>query len=280
MVQQFTVFLPNNPLHIALLPPGKDGIAVQVENPSGEAFAGKVKLTDLEGLKPQSATMLLEFKAGERQKSVRFAILEPVAREYQLGASVMDKDTLVAGLSPARFTLVADFSCYTPDTLAAAWQIVADGDAKVASTQTVSVAAPPDGPPAPGVACIKIAYAFEAGWKFARLVPRTDELKKIVGEPRVLGLWVYGDGSGNRLRLRMTDSTGQTFQPAGEKVDWRGWRYVEFAMAVFSQAEHWGGANDGVVHYPIRWDTLLLIDSSGRQKTQGEIYIAWPVLVR
>ncbi|MCX5685644.1 MAG: hypothetical protein NT049_18455, partial [Planctomycetota bacterium] len=269
-VGQSSVFLPTNPLRIALLPPGKDGMSVQVENPSGEVFKGKVTLSDLAGLRPQSASMPLEFRTGEWQKSVRFALLEPVVKEYQLGVDVIaGKDTLVAELLPARLTPVADFSRYTSETLAAAWQIVPDGDAKVASTQTISLAAPPDGPPAPGVACLKIAYAFEAGWKFARLVPRTDELKKIAGEPRVLGLWVYGDGSGNRLRLRIMDSTGQTFQPGGEKVDWRGWRYVEIPTAAFSHSDHWGGANDGTVHYPIRWDTLLLVDSSRNQKTQG-----------
>ena len=280
-VGQSSVFLPSDPLRIVLLPPGKDALAVQVENPAGDAFKGNVTPLDLDGLRPQSASMPLEFIAGERRKSVRFALIEPVAKEYQLGVGVTDdKGGLVAGLPSSRFTLVADFSRYTADSLAAAWQIVGDGDAKVPSTQTVSLAAPPEGPPAPGVACMKIAYVFEAGWKFARLVPRTDDLKKIEGMPKVLGLWVYGDGSGNRVRLRMTDSTGQTFQPVGEKVDWRGWRYVEFPMAEFGQAEHWAGAGDGVVHYPIRWDALMLIDSSGRQKTQGDIYIAWPVLVR
>jgi hypothetical protein len=256
-------------------------VSVQVENPSGEVFRGKVTLSDLAGLRPQSASLPLEFRAGERQKSVLFALLDPVDCAYQAGVSVTDeKDSPVAALMPSLRMPVACFSYYTPETLADAWQIVADGDSKVASTQTLSLAAPPDGPPAPGVACLKIAYAFEVGWKFARLVPRTEGLKKIAGTARALGLWVFGDGSGNRLRLRIMDSTGQTFQPAGEKVDWRGWRYVEMPTAAFSQAEHWGGANDGKVHYPIRWDTLLLIDSSANQKTQGEIYIAWPVLVR
>jgi hypothetical protein len=42
---------------------------------------------------------------------------------------------------------------------------------------------------------------------------------------------------------------------------------------------HWGGADDGVIHYPIRWDTLLLIDSARREKTAGEVYLASPLLV-
>jgi hypothetical protein len=40
---------------------------------------------------------------------------------------------------------------------------------------------------------------------------------------------------------------------------------------------HWGGAKDGEIHYPIRWDTLFLID--GRNNAaEGEIYLAAPIL--
>ena len=39
------------------------------------------------------------------------------------------------------------------------------------------------------------------------------------------------------------------------------------------------GENDGVIHYPLRWDTLLLIDSAHREQTGGEVDIASPTLV-
>jgi hypothetical protein len=43
---------------------------------------------------------------------------------------------------------------------------------------------------------------------------------------------------------------------------------------------HWGGDNDGVIHYPIRWDTLFLLDSPDEQAVRGEVFIAGPVLMR
>ena len=74
------------------------------------------------------------------------------------------------------------------------------------------------------------------------------------------------------------DSTGQTFQPDGERLDYTDWRYIAFPLKGTAQG-HWGGANDGVVHYPIRLETMFLMDSAARQKTAGTIYIASPTLV-
>jgi hypothetical protein len=44
------------------------------------------------------------------------------------------------------------------------------------------------------------------------------------------------------------------------------------------QASHWGGANDGIVHYPIRIDTLFLLDGD-RHPTQGTIYLSEPAMI-
>jgi hypothetical protein len=42
---------------------------------------------------------------------------------------------------------------------------------------------------------------------------------------------------------------------------------------------HWGGADDGVVHWPVRWDTYLLIDKDRGRAGKGEVLMAGPVLV-
>jgi hypothetical protein len=279
VAQEFTV-VAANPLRVALLPPTGKTLAVGIDNPSGEALKGVIRLTEVEGLKPAAPGASFALKEGERSKVVSLPLLEDAAREYRLGLRVEDeRGNLQVAVPAATFSLVDDLSRYGAEALAQAYEMVPDGDAKVASTQTVSVAAPPEGPPAPGAAAIKIAYKFDAGWKFARLVPRADALKRIEGRPKALGVWICGDGSGNMLRLRFTDSTGQTFQPGGEAVKWNGWRYVVFPMDG-TRAGRWGGAGDGAVHYPIRWDCLLLVDSARRQPTSGEIYAAWPTLIR
>ena len=80
-------------------------------------------------------------------------------------------------------------------------------------------------------------------------------------------------------RMRFTDATGQNFQPDGGRVTWQGWRYVTFPLTGGPDLGHWGGANDGTIHYPIRLDTLFLLDNVSRQKTEGTLDIAAPVLV-
>jgi hypothetical protein len=46
-----------------------------------------------------------------------------------------------------------------------------------------------------------------------------------------------------------------------------------------AQASHWGGADDGVIHYPIHWDTLFLINNADQKETQGTLFISAPTLI-
>ena len=74
-------------------------------------------------------------------------------------------------------------------------------------------------------------------------------------------MWVFGDGCGYILRCRITDSTGQTFQPDYGAITWKGWRFVTMRLDGGFPG-FWGGANDGVVHYPLRWEAVVLVDSN------------------
>jgi hypothetical protein len=61
------------------------------------------------------------------------------------------------------------------------------------------------------------------------------------------------------------------------KIDWKGWRFVTFNL---SQPEtHWGGSNDGVVHYPIEFENLLLLDSKEKYDIKGAVYMTSPVII-
>ncbi len=151
-----------------------------------------------------------------------------------------------------------------------------DGDAKVRGTATIVETNSP-GPKPPFARAHRLDYQFEEGWKFVECIAKGDK-PALPGQPAALGLWVFGDGSGNALRMRVTDSAGQTFQPNGPALDWTGWRWVEFDLNNLAKAGHWGGANDGVPRGALKLNTLLLIDGS-RQKTGGTVYFAGPVVV-
>jgi hypothetical protein len=144
----------------------------------------------------------------------------------------------------------------------------------VKSTQSLSVGS--DGPRR-GTPALKLSYQCDAGWKYFCVFPKEGNPAAIDGQPKSLGFWIRGaDAAGDTVRLRFTDSTGQTFQPDGPRLDTRDWRYVSFPLA--PNVAHWGGAADGVVHYPIRFDALVLIDSN-RAAHSGEVSIAEPMLV-
>jgi hypothetical protein len=100
----------------------------------------------------------------------------------------------------------------------------------------------------------------------------------ILGEPKALGLWIHGDGSGVLPYLSFLDSSGQSFEEGGGPINWKGWRYVLIFMDT-PQASHSGGANDGVIHYPIRWDSLLTLRNATQNEMSGIIYFTGPTLI-
>lgn len=267
---QETALLARHPLRLTILPRTANTLPLRLENPTGVTYRGKIRLTHLEGLRTASPEAPVEFGPEETEKIAQVAVEAGGEAPYRVGAQVEDEQARTVLEVPAKrfisanaFSSVADFELWP------------DGDAKVASEQTLTAETPPEGPPLPGMRTLRIAYRFDAGWKFIRLVPKT--ARPIEGTPKAFGLWIHGDGRGNVPRLRFVDSTGQCFQPSAEALVWKGWRYVVFPMNG-EKAGHWGGADDGKIRYPIRWDSLFLLDSH-RKQTRGAIHLAGPTLI-
>lgn len=266
---QETVLLARNPLRLTILPRAGTVLPLRLENPTGEPFRGRAIPVEVEGMTSSAPAVPFELKSGETEKMAPLALQPGESRAYRLGLRLEDEGGRPVLRIPSRRFVPVDF--FSPENL----RLLPDGDAKVASELAMAAAAPPEGPPFPGMATLRVTYRFEAGWKFLRLA--TSAPYPIEGRPQALGLWIYGDGQGNSPRLRFMDATGQCFQPTAEALDWKGWRYVRFPMDG-KEAGHWGGAGDGTVHYPIRWDTLFLLDSR-RQRTQGTVFLAGPTLI-
>ncbi|MGC8886625.1 MAG: cellulase family glycosylhydrolase [Verrucomicrobiia bacterium] len=149
-----------------------------------------------------------------------------------------------------------------------------DGDSKIPAKVNILSTTIKDSPFA---TVWSVDYQLETGWRFVRIVGNGGKMI-IPGKPKEFGLWVYGDKSGNILRMRITDSKGQTFQPNGPSINWEGWKWVKFNLADLSSVGHWGGANDGIVRGDLRLDTLLIIDGSSKQ-TKGKIMVSGFTLI-
>jgi hypothetical protein len=69
----------------------------------------------------------------------------------------------------------------------------------------------------------------------------------------------------HRVTIRLIDQTGQTHQyklPVAGSGDW-----VSVRMNLKKKAEHWGGANDGKIHFPIQQIVLSIPAPAGDVKT-------------
>jgi len=244
-------------------------LAVQIENLSDTAFKGAFLLT--QSASPgNSGQHRLKLKPGETSPLMNFTVAPATNSEIIAGLRISSEDTVMLELAPRRF-------CPLAGGLLPASRVVPDGDAKVAAHQSLAVSPAPEPLPGLNSPIVKLNYQCDAGWKFFRVVPAGGQPREITGQPTGFGLWVYGDGQNASPRLRVVDATGQTFQPTAAPIDWTGWRHLTFDFSV--PAGHWGGANDGVMHYPIHWDTLFLLDDVSRQKSDGALYLAAPALI-
>lgn len=265
---QEVIFTPTDPLSLSVAPLTDKSFRVHLANPAGTPFAGRLSQAS-GGLAPggPTASRLVRLAAGQTGLDVT------LPGDPRLGADCLLRDArgrLIARLPATRFVPY-------PAALSSL-QALLDGDAKVPSTVHLDPAsAPPGGGPA-----LKMDYQFAPGWSFARVAE--GQPSALTGRPLGLGLWIWGDASGNLARMRFRDATGQTLQANGLPIDWRGWRFVPFRLVAppgeTADLGHWGGTNDGKVHYPVAVDTLFLLDSrpDARQHT-GTLWIKQPIVL-
>ena len=248
-------FVLVNPMELVLAPVA-DGFQLQIANPGRKPFRGTSRVGE--------ATRKVTIATGQ----TRATLTVPTSAGATGARLINEARRVVVSLLPQTWRAVE----------VPTFRTVLDGDSKVSATASVTVATAPDGKEAPFPKAFKLDYSFEEGWRFVRCVPDAPRPVVVEGESQALGVWVYGDKSGNSLNLRVTDSSGQTFQSRGPRLDWIGWRWVLMPLGNWHQTPHWGGKNDGVVHGALRWDCPLLLDGH-RHKTSGTVYFAGMALV-
>ena len=276
---QWSHIIVANGLEVVLLPPGPEMQPLELRNPSAEPFHGEVSVWFRPNAGNEQPPQRLNFARGELSQVLLFPIPN---RPYENLTVWINDDA-----SKPHSVLSPDFLKPEPAALIQKEKLRAssDGDPKATGDVRIDDANPAVGP-APGqITSLKLSYLFGAGWRFGQLcLAGSNTVLRSRGDRydwRILGLWLHGDGKRCQARIRFKDSTGQTFQPDGPKIDWKGWRYVTFPMQSTEDKPlaHWGGKNDGVIHYPIEWDAIFLLDNVSRQPVEGEIYLSAPTLI-
>lgn len=276
-VAQVTALTAENPLRVTLLPVTPGSLPVLVTSLARDGFKGRVVATHSAGIEFRSESAALDLAPGKNDVTVNLPLVHVSASGYEAGIQVLDQDGgVVLLVPPSRFLPLGDFSRYRAGTTPAGYKLELE-EAAPAGNALVS-AVPAEGPPEAGMGALELSFTLPPGRSSVRLVDADPAATAILGEPKALGMWMDGDNSRVLPYLRFVDSTGQVFEEGGGSVDWKGWRYVLIFVNA-PQGSHAGGANDGVIHYPIHWDSLLVLRNPFDRQLQGTIYITGPTLI-
>lgn len=251
-------FTLSNPLEFTLAPT-EAGLQLSVRNPARAPFQGAVRL-------------------GQINQPLTLTAASPEPNLLLPGPSTGEFDATGAQVRDTQGRIVAELGSHKFKPLAlATLQAKLDGDAKTTAQASLALADAPGETGRPAAKAFQLTYQFAEGWRFVRCAPQGQKVI-LPGRPAALGLWIYGDKSGAALRLRVTDHTGQVFQPTGPNLDWTGWRWVTIELGDFKHATHWGGANNGIPQGDLLLDCPLLLDPV-RRKISGKISFTLPTLL-
>lgn len=254
-----------NPLLPSVVPTAK-GLQLRLHNPSGQAFNGRL-VTCSPSTMPQVSEPPFPVRIPKGQLNFALAPLpleprEPLTIEYE-HSPVVAIQSHPPRLEPLLLpTLTA----------------VLDGDSQLPATSSLVWTNAPANSQPPYPDAYRLDYQFAAGWRFVRCARAGGPEIPLPGQPQALGLWLLPDDSGNRVRTRVRDATGQTFQIDGPSLRGREWQWVVFPLTHLESAGHWGGAGDGIPRGGLTMDTLLLVDGR-REATSGTVYFCAPTLL-
>ncbi|MBN1420811.1 MAG: cellulase family glycosylhydrolase [Planctomycetes bacterium] len=273
-----TLIVPNT-LHLSIHPfsgtaeEGSIHVGLSVGDHSG--FTGTLRVASAEGVDVLfNKAMPIELVKGIGGYGSALGMGIPCRRApedgYSMAVEVADAGGRTVAKAYRGFRRGFAFAGEPGGALAGLRASTGEGDAKVPLEAMLTADRGRD-----DALCARLTYRFGDGWRYIPILPA--KRAEIPGRPDSAFVWVEGDGTGDALRLRFVDATGQVFQPDGGNTSFKGWRRVDFPMR--GALASWGGAKDGVIHYPIRWDAILLIDSASRKAHGGEIRFSEPTLV-
>ncbi|MCM3403657.1 phosphodiester glycosidase family protein [Cytobacillus oceanisediminis] len=113
-----------------------------------------------------------------------------------------------------------------------------------------------------GKRSLKVAYNFIGTTGTSGVYASKKEPIPVMGAPKKIGMWVYGDNKGHWLRSQLKDAAGKEIQLDFTKnLDWTGWKYVEADIPAGLTAPY-------VLEIPVRY-----MQVSDEHKNRGQIFI-------
>ncbi|HWU45093.1 MAG TPA: hypothetical protein VN132_16685, partial [Bdellovibrio sp.] len=184
----------------------------------------------------------------------------PLPKEAtQYGQNILDSSNNVVSTGSESYISFAQFKDM-PTVAANYSNRLLTSSGSVVSTAAASVLPMTTGP---AHYCLNATYSFNGG-STQQIYALPSLNQNIPAGVRFLRFWLKGDGTTNGVSLRFVDNTKQIFQMNGmgtaSNTDWR---LVEIPLDDYNPFFEFSGqgAGDGHIHFPIHWDSLLLIQS-------------------
>jgi hypothetical protein len=262
---------------IRVLPPTDDALIIEVSQPeSGKApaFGGRLFVGNYQGIRLTDDSVPIRLRAGSDRQIVRLKMTHRPAGVYSFSCRLADNSGEdIAKLPTKRYSLIETFSGGKPGAAVVDFGAILGGDVKALGEVSLTYASAPKG--APAAVCAKLNYRFDPGWKYAQIVPKSP--LKIVERPRYVRIWIRGEGNGVPAHLRYVGSDQQHFQQIYGRLDTPAWEVMEGDVSG-AGITYWGGKADGIVRYPLSWDSLLLIDNPSKLATTGTVHVG-PMMI-
>ncbi|MGF1451151.1 MAG: hypothetical protein ACFB21_03635 [Opitutales bacterium] len=266
---------PVNPLFLELWPQGANTFRLDVINTGGDPIRGRfeVDLVRAGGASGEPFTFPFNMAAGQELVSLKLPTEANVELDSALQLRLLSRlpsdpqRVVIISATPAlRFARAADFTRIDERGGLRDYS-VKEPDGVVA---ILSTGVPRDEPlPVPSRSAAVLVYDFanaEAEAK-AGISPLAEipQARAIIAKPDALGVWIYGDGSGNRIFPEVRDGSGKIHQLSPMKLDWSGWRYQQFSFA------------DDLLP-PLQWESMMTVEQSPTGTRRGAVFINHPML--
>ncbi len=258
---------------------GRD-LVVKIENFSGRAFTAVLTLDGVKGLSPETVGRQAVVPAENGVTDAVLRLKEVPAEGYEVGLQLEVDGARVGTVKPRLFS--------PPDDAALAEARPGpEGDPKVGGTFSLTSGEAPEKSPAGDGRIMRLDYDFQPGWKYVSVFPSSGAPGKPLqgrGDGAeissvIFGMWLYGNESSLAPRVRVRDALGRVWQPSGPAIKWKGWKYIE--MRLDENTAHWGGKEKGPrgPQFPLKWESLFLLDNTARTAAKGSIWFTMPVLI-
>jgi hypothetical protein len=117
----------------------------------------------------------------------------------------------------------------------------------------------------------KLAFQLDpTKGKYGLCYAQVDRIAELPEGAKIIGMWVYGDASGNSVTFRLIDRNDEVFQyNLAAKIERSGWQYLEARLD--RPVSHFGGDKNGRLDYPIRFQGLI-VSVKPMRKTEGVVF--------